>query len=218
VPGVTDRIRAFAPGWLRALARWARFAEVRQDARHELRRRLRGEPALPHGPIRRVLVLCHGNICRSPFAEVLLAARLPDCEVRSGGLHAGDANPADPSAIACAERMGVSLAAHRSTPVGPELLGWADLVLVMQGSHVAEIERRWPRFAGRVRLLGDYLSEPPHVLPDPYGHDAPVFDRVFARLRSAVEVLAARIDAQRAGNDPTVRRSEIGQVAAGSRE
>jgi protein-tyrosine-phosphatase len=88
----------------------------------------------------------------------------------------------------------------------------------MQGSHAAEIERRWPQYGGRVRLLGDFLSAPPHVLPDPYGHDAPVFDRVFARLRSAAEGLAARIEAQRAGNDPTRRRSEAGQVVAGSRE
>jgi len=218
VPGVTDRIRAWAPEWLRAFARILRSAEARQDARHEVRRRMRGAPALPPGPIRRLLVLCHGNICRSPFAEALLAARLPACEVRSGGLHAGDGNPADPSAIACAQRMGVSLAAHRSAPVGPELLDWADLVLVMQGSHVAEIERRWPQYGSRVRLLGDFLPAPPHVLPDPYGHEAPVFDRVFTRLRSAVERLAARIDAQKSGNGATHRRSRPGQPSAESRE
>jgi len=215
---VTDRIRSWAPESLRVLVRLVRSAEARQDARHELRRRTRGEPALPDGPLRHLLVLCHGNICRSPFAEVLLAARLPAREVRSAGLHAGDGNPADPSAVACAQRMGVSLAAHRSAPVGAELLGWADLVLVMQGSHAAEIERRWPQYSGRVRLLGDFLSAPPHVLPDPYGHDAPVFDRVFARLRSAADGLAARIEAQRAGNGATLARSPSGQPAAGSRE
>jgi low molecular weight protein-tyrosine phosphatase len=190
----TDRIRSWAPEWLRALVRLVRSAEARQDARHELRRRMRGEPALPDGPLRHLLVLCHGNICRSPFAEVLLAARMPAREVRSAGLHAGDGNPADPSAIACAQRMGVSLAAHRSARVGAELLGWADLVLVMQGSHVAEIELRWPQYSGRVRLLGDFLPASPHVLPDPYGQDDQIFDRVFARLRRAVEGLSARIE------------------------
>src|SRR6266404_712562 len=108
--------------WLRSLARLVRSPAARQDARHELRRRLRGEPGLPEGRLNRVLVLCHGNICRSPFAEALLAARVPALEVRSAGLHAGDGNPADPSAIACAERMGVSLAAHRSARVDAERL------------------------------------------------------------------------------------------------
>ncbi len=194
MPGVTDRIRSWAPEWLRALVRLLRSAEARQDARHELRRRMRGEPDLPDGPLRHLLVLCHGNICRSPFAEVLLAARMPAREVRSAGLHAGDGNPADPSAIACAQRMDVSLAAHRSARVGAELLGWADLVLVMQGSHAAEIERRWPQYSGRVRLLGDFLPAPPHVLPDPYGQEDQIFDRVFARLRIAVERLTARME------------------------
>ena len=218
VPGTTDRIRSWAPEWLRSFARLARSVEARQDAHHELRRRMRGEPALPEGPLRHLLVLCHGNICRSPFAEALLAARLPGREVRSAGLHAGDGNPADASAVACAQRMGISLAAHRSALVDAELLGWADLVLVMQGSHVAEIERRWPQFSGRVRLLGDFLPAPPHALPDPYGHDDPVFDRVFARLHSAVEGLVTRIEAQRAGNDPTPPRSPSRQLAVGSRE
>jgi low molecular weight protein-tyrosine phosphatase len=185
-------------GRLGALARLVRSASARHDAVHEWRRRRRGEPPLPEGRIRRVVVLCHGNICRSPFAEVLLAARVPALEVRSAGLHAGDGNPADPSAIACARRMGVSLAAHRSARVSGELLGWADLILVMQGSHVAALARGWPQVAGRVRLLGDFLAAPPHALPDPWGEADEVFDRVFASVRAAVERLAARIEGKEA--------------------
>jgi protein-tyrosine phosphatase len=180
------------PQWLRTLAR-LRSRAARADARHELRRRLGGEPSLPDGALRRVLVICHGNICRSPFGEALIAASAPALEVRSAGLHAGDANPADPQAIACAQRMGVSLAAHRSQLATSELLEWADLILVMQGSHVAEIARRFPQCVGRVRLLGDYLPDPPYVLPDPWGCADAVFDRVFTRLRTAADRLVARI-------------------------
>jgi protein-tyrosine phosphatase len=190
-------MRSAASRWLRSLARIARSAPARHDARYELRRRLRGEPPLPAGALRRVLVLCHGNICRSPFAAALLAKRVPGLEVRSGGLHAGTGNSADPTAVGCAERLGVSLAAHRAQRVDAELLAWADLILVMEGSHAAAISRGWPQFASRVRLLGDYLPDPPHLLPDPWGRPEPVFDRVFARIGSAVDRLVERLEAER---------------------
>jgi protein-tyrosine phosphatase len=195
VSGVTDRIRSWAPEWLRASARLVRSAEAREDARHELRRRMRGEPALPEGPLRHLLVLCHGNICRSPFAETLLAARLPAREVRSAGLHAGDGKPRRP--VGDRVRTAHGLLSRRSIDrrgSAPSCSAGPTSMLVMQGSHVAEIARRWPQCSGRVRLLGDFLPDPPHALPDPYGHDAPVFDRVFARLRTAVDALAARVE------------------------
>lgn len=183
---------------LRTLARLVLSASARHDARYEWARRLRGEPPLPDGRMQRVLVLCHGNICRSPFAAVLLAARLPQLEVRSGGLQAANGDPADATAARCAQRRGISLAAHRSARVNAESLGWADLVLVMQGSHVAEIERAWPQFGPRVRLLGDFLADPPYLLPDPWGKEEAVFERVFTRLADAVERLAVRIEKRQA--------------------
>ena len=144
-----------------------------------------------------MLVLCHGNICRSPFAAALLEARVPDLEVRSAGLQAGQGNPADPVAVKCAGRMGVSLTGHRSLHVSLDALAWADLILVMQGSHAAAIERDFPQFRSRVRLLGDYLPGPPYLLPDPWGHEEQVFDRVFARVERAVESLAEQIESRR---------------------
>ncbi|MGH7822006.1 MAG: low molecular weight phosphotyrosine protein phosphatase [Candidatus Binatia bacterium] len=187
-------MRPAAPHWLRSVARLALSPTARHDARHELRRRFRGEPRLPDGPLDRLLVLCHGNICRSPFAAARLAARMPNREVRSAGLHAGEGNPADPMAVACAHRMGVALTQHRSVRASIQTLAWGDLILVMQGSQAAEIAREWPQFRSRVRLLGDYLPAPPYSLPDPWGEQEPVFDRVFTRIDAAVERLAARIE------------------------
>jgi protein-tyrosine phosphatase len=177
------------------MGRLALSATARQDAGHELLRRLRGEPALPPGPLGNVLVLCHGNICRSPFAAVLLAARAPALEVRSAGLHADDGNPADAAAARCAERMGISLAGHRSRRVDTELLEWAHLILVMQGSHVATLQHAWPQVGGRARLLGAFLPAPPYLLEDPWGQPEAVFDDVFARVKRAVENLVVRIAA-----------------------
>jgi len=97
----------------------------------------------------------------------------------------------------CADRHGVSLAAHRSTRATCAGLAWADLVLVMQGSQLCAIEREWPHLRSRVRLLGDFLSAPPFLLPDPWGEDDRVFQQVFSRVATAIENLAQRIEAKR---------------------
>ena len=72
--------------WPAVVARTLLQSDLRRDAFYEWRRRLTGEPALPAGPIRTVLLICQGNICRSPFAERCLARYAPDLEVKSAGL------------------------------------------------------------------------------------------------------------------------------------
>jgi protein-tyrosine phosphatase len=103
-------------------------------------------------------------------------------------------------AARCAERFGVSLAAHRSSRVNDALLAWAHLVLVMEGSQKAAVDRSWPQARGRVRLLGDFLATPPHHLRDPWGQSEAVFDEVFERLRSAADRLAVQLEASAAGS------------------
>lgn len=187
-----------APTWLpesaRRAARLIRYSEARADAWYELRRRTGGEPALPSGPMRRLLVICHGNICRSPVAEVLLANRLPALEVRSAGIAADDGGKANEAAGRAAGRLGLSLADHRTRHLREDDLDWADLVLGMEGRHTAAVAQRWPGSRAKLRLLGDFLPAPPHRLQDPWGEPDTVFDEVFGRLANAVEQLARRIE------------------------
>lgn len=178
------------------LLRLLRHAGSRQDAREEWRRRFRGEPALPAGPIRNVLVLCHGNICRSPFAAQLLADRHPSLDVKSAGLAAAEGDPAHRLACKLAPRHDVSLDAHRSHRVTESDLAAADLVLVMQGSQAHDVREATPAAASRVRLLGDYLSAAPFLLTDPWGDDESRFVDSFDRIAEAVTRLGLLLDAQ----------------------
>jgi protein-tyrosine phosphatase len=172
---------------------------LRPDDRHdefaELQRRFGVEPPLPSSPIRCVLVICHGNICRSPFAAALLARRLPALEVRSAGLFAGEGNPAYPAGLRIAKRFDIDLDSHRSAPIDTEMLSGVDLVLGMEGRHRAELVRRHPDVAARVRLLGHFLQSGPFTLPDPWGASDDVFVESFERISSATERLARLISA-----------------------
>lgn len=168
---------------------------ARANAIHEWRRRLSGEPALPPPPIRSVLVLCHGNICRSPLAAALLLRRRPDLTVGSAGLAAGEGAPADPLAIRAALDWSIDLSAHRSRPISAPLVAEADLVLVMEASQALTMRAYGPEAVKKTRLLGDFLRRGPFRILDPWGLSYPVFRATFARIDAAVSGLAERLDA-----------------------
>jgi protein-tyrosine phosphatase len=188
--GFRSLLRGAAPSWLMTFVRAARSAEVRDDLRHEFRRRRNGEPALPAGQIQKIVVICHGNICRSPFAGIDLATRNAGVKVRSAGLAAGTGNPAEPGARRAARNFDIELINHASQPFTDEDVEWADMILAMQGRHFAAIRRRWPEATDKVRLLGDYLQGSPHAIEDPWGQDDEIFESVFCRIVRANERLS----------------------------
>lgn len=183
----------------RRVARLLRSPAARANALSEVRRRIAGEPALPDIAPRRILVLCHGNLCRSPFAAALLA-RDAALDVRSAGLGAADGHEADAMARRVATRFGVDLAPHRTRPVRDRDVAWAELVLGMEGSHASTLHARYPDSLSRVRLLGDFLEAPPHRIEDPWGHSEVFFDQTFRRIEVAVARLGLRLETARAAN------------------
>lgn len=178
---------------LGAALRCLRSADERQDLWWELRRRGTGEPLLPGPRIERVLVVCYGNICRSPFAERLLARACAGLEVRSAGFEAGEGDPAQPDAIRVAAEFGIDLSDHAARRMRREDVDWADLILGMTGRHHAMLHARWPERADRLRLLGDFLSGPPYALEDPWGCPPEIFRAVYRRIERATAGLVGRI-------------------------
>ncbi|MGH9246015.1 MAG: low molecular weight phosphatase family protein [Acidimicrobiales bacterium] len=99
----------------------------------------------------KILVVCTGNICRSPMAEGLLRARLAErgvvATVSSAGL-TWEGRSATPEAIRAASAYGVDLREHRSRILDPAHLADADLILAMERRHVREVVAAAPdRFA-----------------------------------------------------------------------
>jgi protein-tyrosine phosphatase len=175
---------------IRGVARLVLRSESRADAYHEIRRRILGEPSVPAGELRRFLVICHGNICRSPYAASLLSQALPRAEVVSTGLSAAAGGPTDETALATARRRGVGLEDHQSMPTTSRHIEWADAILVMEGRHARDAARRWPSSKRKIRVLGHYLARPPFSISDPWDQPPDVFDRVFDRLEEAVSRFA----------------------------
>jgi protein-tyrosine-phosphatase len=125
----------------------------------------------------RILFVCTGNTCRSPFAEAV-ARREGHVDVESAGLsaHAGDQPPED--AIVVARELGYDLSAHRARPLTKEMLEHADVVVGMTAAHVAGV-------GGGARLLGE------EDLDDPIGRGRETYRRVYAQIETDVRELFA---------------------------
>ncbi len=124
--------------------------------------------------MRTVLVVCTGNICRSPMAEALLRARLDrdeercDWHVSSAGTRGLGGRPASPYAVAEMEERGLSIRGHRARRVSAKLMEAADLVLVMTRHQAEALSGAFPDEAGKVHLLSEMIGRD-YDISDPYG-------------------------------------------------
>jgi len=141
---------------------------------------------------RHILVVCVGNICRSPVGERLFAQQLPDrFEVKSAGLGALVGKAADESAQAWAEQQGVDLSGHCAQQLDRALVDWADLILVMEKKHRDEIGHRYPAALGKTQLLGQWSGQ---EVPDPYRKSPEAFAFALGLVADGVTQWSKRLD------------------------
>lgn len=135
----------------------------------------------------RVLMVCSGNICRSPMAEGLLRTRFQRRgagTVASAGLHALVGRPADPLAVKLLAERGVDLSEHRARQLTPDLLVEFDLVLVMEDAQRRALEALSRAARGRVHLLGRFGG---FEVPDPYRRPRAAFEEACALIERGLD-------------------------------
>ncbi|AFJ45612.1 low molecular weight protein-tyrosine-phosphatase [Shimwellia blattae DSM 4481 = NBRC 105725] len=136
--------------------------------------------------IKSILVICTGNICRSPIAERLLRQSLPDKIVDSAGVGALVDKPADDSAIKVASKNKLSLDGHRGKQFTSTLGRKYELILVMESSQLEEITRISPESRGKTMLLGHWMGA--KEIPDPYRRSDEAFESVYKLIDQACQM------------------------------
>lgn len=141
--------------------------------------------------IRRVLVVCIGNICRSPMAEGLFGKVMPEVQIGSAGLSAMVGHGADPIAVQIMAGVGVDISAHRARMLTDAIARDADIILVMDNLQKQQISMQYPYTRGKVFGLSEATKQD---IPDPYRQPPEVFHTVFSLIENGVNEWAKRIN------------------------
>ncbi len=137
-----------------------------------------------------ILVVCIGNICRSPTAERLLKQALPHKTISSAGISALAGHAADDTATAVADQNGVSLEGHVARQLTRELCQQHDLILVMEQQHIDAVTRIAPEVRGKTMLYGHWIKRD---IPDPYRQSREAFEFTYDLLADATQAWAQRL-------------------------
>jgi protein-tyrosine phosphatase len=142
-----------------------------------------------------ILVICIGNICRSPMAEGLLkralfASNKGDCIVSSAGLGALVGHPPDTKACQLMMENGIDISGYRACQLNKEMIRKADLILVMELAHKIAIEESEPSAKGKVFRIGEWGG---FDISDPYRQELPAFEKSLNLIEQGIALWVQKL-------------------------
>ncbi|WP_029652922.1 low molecular weight protein-tyrosine-phosphatase [Marinobacter daepoensis] len=143
----------------------------------------------------RILVVCVGNICRSPMGEYLLRQKLahrPGVVIESAGISALVGKPADETALELLQEHGMDASEHKARQTTEALLANADIVLAMERGHLKQLYQTAPQIRGKAFLMGKWIGD--KDVPDPYKQQRPAFEHAYKLIDQASEAWLKYLD------------------------
>jgi len=142
----------------------------------------------------KILVVCVGNICRSPTAERLLRHYQPGLTVDSAGLGALVGKGADERAASVAQDHDLSLDGHIARQISGRMCREYDLILSIAPRNIHALCEIAPEMRGKVMLFGHWDNE--REIPDPYRKSREAFEAVYTLLDQSARQWAQALKAQ----------------------
>lgn len=144
-----------------------------------------------------IMIVCTGNTCRSPMAEVLLRDKIhksaaQQIAVASAGIAAWNEGRASNGACYAMEKRGLAIGNHRSRRLVKEDIEAADLLLTMTAGHKAAVLSMMPEAQHKVFTLAEFAGENKDIF-DPYGGDAAVYEACAVEIENILEKSWKRI-------------------------
>lgn len=161
--------------------------------------------------IARLVFVCQGNICRSPYAGA--RARAFGARAISLGIDAADGTGANADAARNALLRGIDLKDHRSTRLHPSLTERGDLIVVFEPVQLLRVTPQIVAGAAGLTLLGLWAHPVRPHIQDPYGRSDRYFQQCFSAIDLNIHELVTRMAAHRA---PAVTGGTYGRSSAPS--
>ena len=148
-------------------------------------------------PVRSILVICKGNICRSPLAEAYLKSLVEKHSlpiiIQSAGLETSFGKPAHQFAQIVGTQGGLLLDQHATQPLHREQVERADMILVMEWQQRSRVLKLYPHATRKVFLLRQFYDHSVREVADPYSGTLEDFHTCFSMIRKACDVLMAQL-------------------------
>lgn len=136
--------------------------------------------------IQRILIICIGNICRSPMAEIMALQKFNKTAINitSAGLGALVNEPAHPISCELMMQRGLDLSLHRARQLNTEMVFDADLIWTMTQDQVQQVQAQFPSAKGRVFRIGHWLDID---VADPFRRPLAIFEQAMVLIEQSIE-------------------------------
>ena len=142
-----------------------------------------------------ILVVCVGNICRSPTGERVLQQLLPNKTISSAGIAVEKSRltgkPADETATLIASEKGFSLENHQAQQLTAQLCAKQDLILVMEQGHIDALTKIVPEARGKTMLFGHWMNAV--SIHDPFRQSREAFDHAFSLIEQSAHAWVKKL-------------------------
>jgi protein-tyrosine phosphatase len=192
-------------------SQYSSIVRVDDQGFHVLRQGVFSEANLKRLASFMIVLVCTGNTCRSPMAEVLLKKRLAErlgCKIEelddrgvvvmSAGINAPPGGRAAAEAIQTMQEFGLDLAQHESQPLSERLVKFADCIITMTAGHREAILQAWPDAESRVHMISRGNGD----VADPIGGPLELYRRCAAQLDEYLERWAAELSLEQPSQSP----------------
>ncbi len=139
--------------------------------------------------VEKMVFICSGNICRSPFGEALAKMHLPQSE--SFGLHCRGGDPADQRAIRYADDINLDLTQHVTRHIREYIPEPTDLLIVMEPKHLTELPA-YQKGEPQITLACLWGERPNPYLHDPFSANKHFFAKCEAELKLAMDYIFSK--------------------------